>query len=135
MPSGLLVGEDGRAFAMQPLIAVGMVEVPMGIDQVLDRVGAEACEGLRDARTRGRNAGIHQKLAVSTGEDSDIAAGAFEHTHVAAQPVDLDRRFGCLGSNQVDEHAGLGEGFARREPAAGSGEGRPAEAAQAKTTT
>jgi hypothetical protein len=39
--------------------------------------GAEACEGLRDPRTRGGNAGIDQELAVSTGEDSNIAAGAF----------------------------------------------------------
>src|SRR5262249_27815919 len=52
--------------------------------------GAEACEGLRDPRTRGGNAGIDQELAGSTGEDSNIAAGAFPRRclpHVAAMDL------------------------------------------------
>jgi hypothetical protein len=32
--------EDCRALVVQPFVAVGMIEVPMSIDQMLDRVGA-----------------------------------------------------------------------------------------------
>src|SRR5262245_36564438 len=135
MLSGWLVREDHRAFAIQPSIAAGEVDSPLGIDQVFDGSGAQAYEGLRNARTRGGNAGVDQELAVSTGEDSDIAARAFEHAQVAAQPVNFDRRLGRLGPDQVNERAGLGKDLARREPASRDGERRRTEAAQAKATT
>src|SRR3984893_12406469 len=47
MSSCIFVGENGSSFAVQPLIAVGMVEVPMGVDQVLGGAGAEAYQRTR----------------------------------------------------------------------------------------
>jgi hypothetical protein len=38
MIAGILVRKDRSAFVMQPLIAVGVIEVPMRVDQELDRV-------------------------------------------------------------------------------------------------
>ena len=71
--------------------------------------GAEACEGLRDPRTRGGNAGIDQELAVSTGEDSNIAAGAFRSlwTLIGAVAGFSRSRF-ILTSKARLSHTGIG---------------------------
>jgi hypothetical protein len=49
---GVLMRDDGRALRIQPLIAVGVIEVPMRVDQVLDRIAAEAIGGFQNARAR-----------------------------------------------------------------------------------
>src|SRR5262249_20217118 len=98
-------------------------------------IRAEACEGLRNLRTRSRDAGIDQQLAVLSSKHRDIAAGALEYTHVAAQPVDLDLRRGRIGSDQVDDRAGFGKDLTRRKPGSRAGDRRRAETAKAKVTT
>jgi hypothetical protein len=47
---GVLMGDDGRPFRIQPLVAVRVIEVPMRVDQVLDRIAAEAIGGFQNAR-------------------------------------------------------------------------------------
>ena len=48
MFAGVLLGDDLCAGRMQPVIAVGMIEVPMGVDEMRDRIGAELGERLGD---------------------------------------------------------------------------------------
>ena len=55
---GVLVGDDGRPFRIQPLVAVCVIEVPMRVDQVLDRIAAEAIGGFQDARAGYGDPGI-----------------------------------------------------------------------------
>jgi hypothetical protein len=45
----VLVGDNCCSFRVQPLIAVRVIEVPMGIDQVCDGISAEAVGGFQDA--------------------------------------------------------------------------------------
>ena len=46
MLARVFVRDDFRAGGMQPCVAVGMIEVPMGVDQMRDRIGAEIGERL-----------------------------------------------------------------------------------------
>ncbi len=46
--AGLLVGDDGGAGGVDPGVAVGVVVVPVGVDEVLDGVGADGGEGFGD---------------------------------------------------------------------------------------
>ncbi len=43
--AGVLVGPDGGAGGVHPFVAVGVVEVPVGVDQDLNRVGVDGGEG------------------------------------------------------------------------------------------
>jgi hypothetical protein len=61
---------------MQPFIAVGVIEVPVSVDEVLDRLGVEGIQGVRDPRPRDRETGVDKKFAAPTGQDGDVAAGA-----------------------------------------------------------
>ena len=47
VPVSVFMGNDGGAFRIQPVIAVRMVEVPVGIDQVFDRIAAQAIGSLQ----------------------------------------------------------------------------------------
>ena len=71
---GVFVSQDGRTFAVDPFVAVGVVEVPMRVDEVPDRIVAETCERLQHARLRRRDAGIDKELSVRSGKDADVAA-------------------------------------------------------------
>ena len=43
--AAVFVGDDGGAGGVHPLVAVGMVEVPVGVDEVGDGIGADGGEG------------------------------------------------------------------------------------------
>jgi hypothetical protein len=127
--------EDRGALVVQPFVAVGMIEVPMGIDQMFDRVGAEAVGSFQDARLRGGDAGIDKNLAVGARQHGDIATRAFEDADIAAQLVDLDLRLRGVVADQVDNGAGLGVGLRRAQPTAPGNKADSGRATQAKTTT
>ena len=82
--------------SVQPLVAVGVVEVPVRVDQMPDRLGTEACQRLGDLRPRAGNAGVDEELAVRAGEDRDVAARTHQHTDPAAQAMHGDLRRACV---------------------------------------
>ena len=113
---GVLMGDNGCSFRIQPLIAVRVIEVPVRVDQVLDRIVAEAIGCFQNARAGCGDSGIDEHLAVDACQDSDVAAGALEDADVAAQLVNLDGRLRSLITDQIHDVARFGEGAARREP-------------------
>src|ERR1700752_3733055 len=95
MLAGVFVGNDPCADRMQPIVSAGMIEVPMGIDQVRDGFIAYARERFSELRARHADACIYKQLPVRTGENSDIATRAFEDGDIAAQRVGRYRRGRC----------------------------------------
>jgi hypothetical protein len=61
---------------MDPLVAAGVVEVPVSVDQLLDGIGVDACEGFFDVWTGGDDLRVNEQLSIGAGEDGDISAGA-----------------------------------------------------------
>ncbi len=119
---------------MQPLVAVGVVEMPVSVDQLPDRIGTEACESLENARSCGRYTGIDQELPVVAGQHGHIAARALEHTDIATKLVDPDRSKRSRFPDAVNDITGLSKDLARCQPSARRRERRDAETAQAETT-
>jgi hypothetical protein len=76
---GILMGDDGGSFRIQPCVAIRVIEVPVRVDQVFDRIAAETVGSLQDARARCGDPGIDEHLAVVAGQDSDIATRAFKN--------------------------------------------------------
>lgn len=81
------MSDDGCAFLAQPEVPIGVVKMPMHIDQVGDGIGAEAVRGLQNPRAGTGYAGIDKHLAISAGEDRDISTGSLQDTHAAPQLV------------------------------------------------
>src|ERR1700730_14115089 len=54
----VLLSDDLCADRMQPFVAVGMVEMPVSVDQMCDRIGAKIGESLGNRGPDTPNAGI-----------------------------------------------------------------------------
>src|SRR5215468_1175788 len=71
---GILMGDDGCPFCIQPLIAICVIEVPMRVDQVLDRVAAEATIKLSARPSSARSAWTGSSRASATSAASPAKA-------------------------------------------------------------
>ena len=83
--------KDGGALLVQPLVAVRVVEVPVGVYQVFDRIAAEVVDGFEDARPCRGDAGIDKQFAVGACQNGDVATRALDDRDIATQLVELNR--------------------------------------------
>ena len=60
----VVMRDDGGTLGVQPCVAVGMVEVPVRVDQVPDRIAADAIGRLEDSWARCRDPSIDENLAM-----------------------------------------------------------------------
>ena len=73
---------------MKPFVAIGVIEVPVRVDEVRDGVIAELASSallIWDRDTL--NACIDEDFAVRAGQDGDIAAGSLERADTVPQLV------------------------------------------------
>jgi len=94
--------DDFRAGRMQPVVAAGVIEMPVRVDEMGDGIGAEVGEGLGDLRTRSRDTGIDEEFAIGARQDGNVAAGALENADIVSQLVGLDRRYRGAVLDQAD---------------------------------
>jgi hypothetical protein len=87
---------------VNPFVAVGVVEVPVGVDEDADGFGVDGGEGGSELGLAGGVAGVDEELACFGGEDGDVPAGSAEKGDVAAEGSGGDFVVGIGG-------AGLGE--------------------------
>src|SRR5262249_33670255 len=132
---GVLMCDDGGSLGIQPCVAVSMVEVPVGVDEVPDRIAAEAVGRLEDSWARCRNPSIDEDLAVAAGQDRDVAAGAVEVAEGAGQLITLMGLLGGSVRNKKNNGAGFGRGWGGDNPPAGSCEGGRSRTAETETST
>ena len=56
--------KDSSALLVKPLVAIRMVEMPVGVYQVFDRIAAEIVDRFEDAGARPGDAGIDKQFAI-----------------------------------------------------------------------
>ena len=88
----VLVGDDDRAGSAEVLVAAGVVEVPVGVEQGADRLRADRRHRLADRGDAGRDAGVDEGDVVRPRNDGDVAARPGEQPHARGQLGQLDRR-------------------------------------------
>src|SRR5215510_12275227 len=84
------VSEDGCASRVQPFVAVGMVKVPMRVDEVLDGLGTNPGESVGNLWASTGKTGIDQQLTVSTGKNRDVPTGPQQNAYIGAELLDRD---------------------------------------------
>src|SRR5438128_2129964 len=90
MLARVLVGENDCARGVQPFVTVGVVKVPVGVDEVCNRVGTNPGESVGDLGACTRKTGVDEKFSVAAWEDGDISAGAHENADVSTQRLHGD---------------------------------------------
>src|SRR5262245_31829962 len=54
MLPGIFVGENVRAVLMHPFVAVAVIKMPVGINEMFDGIGTQLCQSVGDLWPRGR---------------------------------------------------------------------------------
>src|SRR6266851_10169352 len=98
----VFVGKDGGARGVKRGVVVGMVEVPVGVDDVFQRSIAKAIESLFEPGPGGRNESVHDEFAVGAVEDYHGSAGAREHSEIVSKLLRLDGSGVEPGANTRD---------------------------------
>src|SRR5580692_12080171 len=114
----ILVRQNACAGLVHPLVAAGVIEVPVRVDELLDGIRVNAGEGRRNVRLRGDDFGVDKKLSVRTSKNGDVSAGAKQDADVA--PKRLNRDFGGSGFLQSD----FNQAFLRKQSGWGETRGR-----------
>jgi hypothetical protein len=109
MFQGVHVSGDFSAFGVQPFVAVGVIEMPMAIDQVFNGVGTETGEGFLYSFARSGDASFDEEFAVGACENCDVAARAFQDADIPAKLGDGDFGGGRLFPDDEDGADILGE--------------------------
>ena len=104
----VLVRQDTGSGFMDPLVAAGMVEVSVGVDQLFDGICVDAREGFRDVRTCGNDFRIDQQLSVRANENGDISTRTQKDADVAAKVLNRDFRCGGFFERSYNDAFCLG---------------------------
>ena len=72
--SSVLMREDHRALRMHPLIAVGMIEMPVRVDEMFDRARVHFSQSVGDLGARGCITRIDHQFSIRSAEDGDVSA-------------------------------------------------------------
>src|SRR5882762_7755067 len=86
----VFVGKDGGARGVKRGVVVGMVEVPVGINDEFQRGVADSVERLLELRPSRRQESVNNELSVGSVEHHDVAARAGEQGEIARQLLRLD---------------------------------------------
>ena len=87
---GLRRADDGGAGSVHPGVAVGVVPVVVGVDQVFQRRRADLVQGGGQLVFRHGDAGVDDEFTLRAVVHDDVAAGAVQHADIAAQRLDGD---------------------------------------------
>ena len=124
---GFLLCVNGRAGFMQPGIAFAVIEMPVRVDQMFDRIAADARQRCRQRGACGAKARLYEELAIGSGEDGDVAARAQDHVQIVAHTLNRQFRRGGVVAHGGNDSFLLSEGLVTSQHRRRSGEARCGE--------
>ena len=86
-----------------------MIEVPVRVYEMRDRIATEAVCRLQDSRPSSCDSRINEDLAVFSGQDRDVSTRALQDSDVPAELVNLNARLGSFIAEYIDDILCLGK--------------------------
>src|SRR5712664_606185 len=99
----VFVGKDRGSRGVKRRVVIGMVEVPVSVDDFVHRSVAKAIESLFELGPGGRNESVHDEFAVGAVEDYHATAGAGEHGDIVSKLLRLDGSGVELGAHTREQ--------------------------------
>src|SRR6266478_7740368 len=84
LPS-VFVGNDRGSSGVKMRVVIGMVEVPVGVDDVSHRSVAKAIESFFEFGPGGLHKSVHHEFAIRAVEDYHGSTGAVEHSNIVSK--------------------------------------------------
>jgi hypothetical protein len=114
MLARVLLRQDGGARLVKPVVATGMLEVPVSVDQLLDGVGVDAGQGPGNVWMCGDDFRADEQLSVGAGKHRDVSTSTQENADVTAESLNRDLRGGGFLKGMLDKGVFLGEAAWRK---------------------
>ena len=99
----VVVGKDRGSCGVKRRVVIGMVEVPVGVDDAFHRSIAKAIESLFELGPGGQNESVHHEFAVWAVEDYHGSAGAVEHSDIVSKLLRFHGNGVELGAHTRDQ--------------------------------
>src|ERR1700688_3331352 len=106
----VFVGKDRGSCSVKMRVVIGMVEVPVGVDDAFHRSVAKAIESRFELGPGGQNESVPDEFAVGAVEDYHASAGAGEHSDIVSKLLRLDGggvELGAYTREQIDRRSRL----------------------------
>src|SRR5271168_2670118 len=103
---GVFVGKDRGTCGVKMRVVVGMVEVPVGVDDVFQRSIAKAIESFFEPGPSGCNKSVHDEFAVWTVEYGHGSAGTVEHSDIVSELLRFHGNGVELGAHTREQFGG-----------------------------
>jgi len=84
-------------------VVVGVVEVPVGVDDAFHWRAAEAIERVFEPRPCRCNESVHDEFAVGTVEDYHASPGAGQHSDIVSKLLRLEGSGVELGAHALEQ--------------------------------
>ena len=81
----VFVGKNRGSRSVKMRVVIGMIEVPVGVDDVFHRSIAKAIESVFELGPGGRNESVHDEFAIGAIEDYHASARAGEHSDIVSK--------------------------------------------------
>src|SRR6267378_453650 len=81
----VFVSKDRGSCGVKMRVVIGMVEMPVGVDDVFNWSVAKAVESLFEPGPGGRNESVYDEFAVGAVEGYHASAGAAEHSDIVSK--------------------------------------------------
>ena len=72
---GIFVRGNDRARGMHPLVTVRVIEMPMGVNKVFNRIATDAIQGRGNSFARARRSRVDNEFAIGPRQDRNVATG------------------------------------------------------------
>ncbi len=107
------MGQNGCARGVKSGIVVGVIEVPVSVDDEFQRGIAEAIESLFEFPRGGRSECVHYEFAVGSIQDNDVSAGTREQREIVSELLRLNGNGSRAGASGGDWVGGRGRRLLR----------------------
>jgi hypothetical protein len=73
---GIFVSGNSRARGVHPLVAIGVIEMPMGVEQMFDWIGTKTAKRVSNFAARAEVPRINDELAVASRKHGNVSTRA-----------------------------------------------------------
>lgn len=87
MPLRIRLADDLGPDGMEPLIAVSVIEVPVRVYEVSDRLATQLQERFCQSRSRDGDASFYENFSILAAKDRDVSARTLQDAYVIPKLV------------------------------------------------
>ena len=100
---GIFVSGNCRACGVHPFIAIRVIEMPMRVHKMFNRVATDPLQRLGNLWARAQISRVDNEFAIGAGQDRDVATRADERANICSKCLSGDLGLGATRTSASDK--------------------------------